>query len=112
MDILFANKHLMHLCNDRKAARRAIGDEGAKKLRRRLDDLAAAADLSVMETLPGRFHGLKGDHKDHFALDLHQGWRLVFRPEPVPAPQLVAGGPDLARVTSVVITRVEDYHRG
>lgn len=109
MDILFANDDLRALCHDDRRAKKELGAVGAKKLRARLDDLAAATCLEEMRTLPGGCHELKHDRAGELALDLNKGCRLIFRPcEPVP--RKADGGLDRTNVTSIEITDIEDYH--
>lgn len=110
MDIVFAEPRLAKVCNDDKASKQSIGAVGAKKLRRRLDDLAAAPTLAVMRTLPGRCHELKGDLDGHLAMDLDGGRRLVFKPAHDPVPSKEDGGLDWSRVTAVCVTQIGDYH--
>lgn len=112
MDILFASARLERLSTDGKRAQRDLGADGARKLRERLDSLDAAADLSIMGSLPGRFHPLDGGLAGHFAMDLHKGWRLVLRPANEPVPRLPDGGIDRRAVTAITVTAIEDYHRG
>lgn len=110
MDIVFAEPGLAQVCNDDKAAKRAYGAAGAKKLRTRLDDLAAASNLAVMQNLPGHCHELKGDLKGQLAVNLDGGRRLVFRPAHDPIPNKEDGGLDWSRVTAVCVTQIGDYH--
>lgn len=110
MLIFFLDQDLAQLCQENRIAQRKLGAEGAKKLRRRLDDLDAAPSLDVMRTLPGRCHELKGDRAGELALDLAGGSRLLFRPEHDPIPAKPDGGLDWAQVTSITITWVGDYH--
>ena len=110
VDIVFTEPVLAQVCNDDKAAKRAYGAAGAKKLRRRLDDLAAASTLAVMRNLPGRCHELKDDLDGHLAMDLDGGRRLVFKPAHDPVPSKDDGGLDWSRVTAVCVTQIGDYH--
>ena len=53
---------LANTCNDSKALRRQYGADGERVIRRRLDDLRAAASLEVVGRLPGaRCEELKGN---------------------------------------------------
>lgn len=110
MDIVFAEPGLAHVCNDDKAAKKSYGAAGAKRLRRRLDDLSAASTLAVMRDLPGRCHELKGDLDGHLALDLDGGRRLVFKPAHDPVPSKDDGGLDWSRVTAICVTQIGNYH--
>jgi len=110
MDILFSSDKLRELCNDTKKLTKSYGSNQAKKLRRRLDDLQAAAILEDCRSLPGRCHELKGDRAGQLAMDLDGGFRLVFEPGENPMPRKEDGGLDWSRVTSVRILEIEDYH--
>lgn len=108
--ILFKTQKLEKLCNEEREAKRRLGAASAEKLRTRLDDLASAACLAVMQTLPGRCHALKGDMSGRLALDLAGGQRLVFEPADQPIPHKEDGGLNWAQVTCIRIVYVGDYH--
>lgn len=110
MDIVYATEDLAGLCNDSRTAQRKLGAACAKKLRRRLDDLAAASALQVCRHLPGRCHELEGGLAGSLAMDLDGGYRLVFRPFHSPVPRKEDGGLDWGAVTSISIEAVDDYH--
>lgn len=110
MDILFATDRLERLCTDDRTARKELGRDGAKKLRRRLDDLDAAPSLATLRALPGQCHELKGDRDGCLAVRLHGGWRFVFEPADEPVPRKPDGGLEWERVTAVRVVAVEDYH--
>lgn len=82
----------------------------AKKIRQRLDDLAAASNLDEMNSLPGRCHELKGDRHGQLSLDLDHPWRLIFVPADQPPALKTDGGIDWKNVRSVEITGIEDTH--
>jgi proteic killer suppression protein len=44
------------------------------------------------------------------AIDLHKGWRLVFKPEEAPSPCKSDGGLDWTKITEIRILELEDYH--
>lgn len=110
MVIIFHTEDIQKLCNDDKIAVKRLGKPCAQKLRRRLDDLDAAASLADFRLLPGRCHELKGNLAGCLALDLHAGFRLVFRPNHDPIPRKSDGGLDWSGVTTVCILAAEDYH--
>ncbi|MFV8753182.1 type II toxin-antitoxin system RelE/ParE family toxin [Nannocystaceae bacterium ST9] len=107
MDILFKTDDLRLLCSSEHEAKRRLGAPSARKLRARLEDLAAA--VRVTDLIAGRPHPLKGDRLGEFALDLHGGCRLVFEPaiEPIPTKD---GVTDWSQVMSVRMTFIGDYH--
>nr|WP_202944543.1 hypothetical protein [Oscillochloris trichoides] len=93
-----------------KALSRRYGDEQARRILRRLDDLRAADTLDVLRTLPGRCHELKQDRIGQIAIDVRHPYRLIFVPAHDPIPRREDGGLDWSHVTSVRILAVEDYH--
>jgi proteic killer suppression protein len=110
VDIVFGSRELETLCHDDKLATRTLGAQSARKLRARLDDLAAAACLAVAPKLPGRFHSLTGDRKGQFAFHLQDGRRLVVEPANNPMPLRTDGSVDLIAVTAVRVVFIGDYH--
>ena len=110
MDILFASKKLGQLCHDDKIATRTLGAPSARKLRARLDDLIAAANLDYMRKLPGRFHGLSKERAGQFALELRGGCRLVLEAANDPLPKRSDSALDLSKVTTIRVVYVGDYH--
>jgi len=83
VEIAFRTEALRKLCNDSKVLRRKYGPE---------------------------CHELKGDLAGFLAVDIHKGYRIVFKPGNEPRPTKPDGGLDWVGVTAVVIERIEDYH--
>lgn len=111
MDIIFSSTKLQKDCNDAKHARKRFGPLQAKLIRRRLDELRATDNLSVMRTIPqARCHELTGNRAGQVSVDLKHPYRLLFRPANRPVPRKADGGLDWARVTAVEIIDVEDTH--
>jgi plasmid maintenance system killer protein len=96
--------------NETKCLVRKHNAQRAKLIRRRLDDLRAAACLEVMRRLPGRCHELKGDRAGELSLDLDGPYRLIVRPANNPVPRKEDGGLDWKRVTTVILVGVVDTH--
>jgi len=112
LEILFCNSRLEKECCDSKTKRKRLGDERARRLGRRLDDLQAAATLAAMKTLPGRCHELIADRKGQLAIDLDGPYRLIFEPANEPLPLDETGSLDWDRVTAIRILLIGDYHNG
>ncbi len=111
MDIAFADASIRELCNSSKWLRRRYGAEGEKKIRQRLDELAAAANLAVLRALPGpRCEELKGDRKGQLSVRLHGALRLIFEPQQSPPPTKPDGGLDWTATTAIRVLAIEDYH--
>lgn len=108
MEVSFKDDKLRELCETERTALRKLGADCARKLRSRLADLRAAAD--VMKLPAGRPHPLKGDRAGQFATDLAGGVRLVFEPANDPTPKTEDGGIDWVSVTKVRIVFIGDYH--
>lgn len=111
MRISFRERGLADLCNDDRLLQRTFGLKGRKKVRARLDDLAAAETLAVVATLPGaRCEKLKGDRIGEFSVRVHDGYRIIFTPDHAPVPVKPDGGVNWAAVTAIQIQSIEDYH--
>lgn len=80
MHILFVDKDLMLACTDTSVGRRRWGANCVKIIGRRLDELEAA------ETL------------------------YIFRPAEDPIPRKPDGGLNWAKVKSIIVLEVVDYH--
>jgi plasmid maintenance system killer protein len=110
MEILFASSGEALNWNDSKRVLRQHGEQRAKLIRRRLDDLRAAACLRIMRTLPGRCHELKGDCAGQLSVDLDGPYRLIFKPAHNPSPEKPDGGLDWELVTAIALVGVVDTH--
>ena len=111
MDLLFQSDRLARTCNDSKSLRREFGADGERAIRKRLDDLSAAATLGVVAKLPGAHcEELKGHRAGQLSVRVHGGFRLIFQPAASPAPAKPDGGLDWPAVKAIVILSIEDYH--
>ena len=83
----------------------------ATKIMSRLAVLKNARTLGdVPSTPPERCHPLKAKREGQYAVDLAHPRRLVFKPNHDPVPRKDDGGIDPAKVTSITIIEVVDYH--
>lgn len=110
MEILFDDDDFGAECNDDRALVRRHNKQRAKLIRRRLDDLKAAIDLSLMRSLPGRCHELKGNRVGQLSIDLDGPNRLIFKPAEQPPPKKPDGGLDWSKITAIVIIEVTNTH--
>jgi len=108
MDIEFSSPDLQALCEQQRLMTKQLGDICSRKLRTRLADLRAAAN--VTELTAGHPHPLKHDRIGQFALDLHGGKRLVFEPANSPVPSRDDESIAWNFVTKVRIVFIGDYH--
>jgi plasmid maintenance system killer protein len=110
MDIIFKSRALGQECCRHDLLVKRHGSHRAKLIRRRLDDLRAAANLLVMRALPGRCHELKGNRAGQLSIDLDGPYRLIFRVKNDPIPTKPDGGLDWAQITAIEILGAEDTH--
>ena len=108
MKVSYEDKDIETLCKQAKAATKKLGAESAKKLQRRLAELHAASVVS--ELAIGHPHPLEYDRLGQFAVDLHKGKRLVFKPTTIPPPAKADGSIDWSKVSEITIIEAEDYH--
>lgn len=108
---IFFHPKIRRVCEDEKEARRKLGSENAKLLKRRLEDLASSITLEDMRNIQqARCHELKGIRAGQLAVNLKQPYRLIFEVADDPVPTLDDGGLDWKNVISVRILEVTDYH--
>ncbi len=110
MEVLFATRKLQRRFGSVAETRKAYGDQMAKKIALRLQQLEAARHLDDLRHLPGRWHELTGDLQGHLACDLTGPHRLIVRPTEEPLPRNSQGGLDWSAVDSVTVTDIDDYH--
>jgi hypothetical protein len=93
------------ICENRRTAKTALGEEAARELATRLADFSAlptAADLSdlfgddIVERPPSER-----------SLRLHTGYNLVFRPGHVDIPHDAVGATDWTKVTRIRVVALE-----
>ena len=108
MKISYLDADIEGLCKQSKLATRKLGAESAKKLQRRLNELFAAS--VVADLVAGRPHPLERDRAGQYAVDLHGGCRLIFKPTRQPPPAKPDGSIDWAQVDEITIIEAGDYH--
>lgn len=108
MDITFKNNKLQKLCEQHAEATRKLGQDNAKKLKARIQELLAAENVKNLTA--GRPHDLKGDRLGQYAVDLAGAMRLVFEPDNYPIPLKEDGSIDWLQVTKIRIIEIVDYH--
>lgn len=108
MKVSYADEDVETLCKQSRVATKKLGAESAKKLQRRLNEIFAANVVS--ELAIGHPHPLEYDRAGEFAVDLHKGTRLIFKPTRRPPPFKADGSIDWSQVTEITIIGAEDYH--
>ncbi|MFA7242782.1 MAG: killer suppression protein HigA [Sulfuricellaceae bacterium] len=108
MRISFLSPEIEGLCKQSRLAVRKLGTESARKLQRRLSELFAAN--AVADLVAGRPHPLERDRAGQYAVDLHKGCRLIFKPAKQLPPTKPDGAIDWAQIDEITIIEAEDYH--
>ena len=104
MEIEFKTKKLKKVCEDSKKLSQKFGSHKAGQIIKRINELISAKNLYDISKLPqANLHLLKGNLKNHFAVNLNQPYRLIFLP-------LNGDLLDLKSITSVKIINIKDYH--
>ena len=111
MEISYANIRILKICTDEKVARKELGNEGAKILKNRLEQMHEVENLEKLRFVPGDWHELAGDRKGQLACSLRGLDRLVFTPANDPRPTKPDGGLDWSQVTAVMNLEIVDYHK-
>jgi plasmid maintenance system killer protein len=111
LTLYFHTGKLQKLCTSQKDGDRALGEQCARKLRQRLEELRAAVTLRDISHLPpARCHELTADRVGQLSVDLKHPLRLVFIPANEPVPRKPDGGLDWAAVTEIEIVEIADTH--
>lgn len=110
MVITFSTTKLETQCNELKQGRKVWGDERAKRVMKRLNELAKAPTLEVMRNLPGRTHELTGDRAGQLSIDIDHPYRLIFEPDHDPIPRKEDSGLDWSKVTAIRVIEIADTH--
>ncbi len=108
LEITFSSRRFEKECNEYRLLVRKHGQDRAKRIHRRLDDLRAVESLEDMRNLPGRCHELTGNMAGQLSLDLDHPYRLILIPGADPPPMKPDGGIDWPHVESALITGVDD----
>lgn len=112
MEVVFRTRKLQKASNSEELLKREYGAENGRLIMRRLLVLQSANSLGdVPRDKPDRCHALDGERRGQFAVDVKHPFRIVFEPANNPLPLRDNGELDLARVTSICILSIEDYHK-
>ena len=109
MDVDFADSRLERIATNAVAMKREFGADRARKLAVRLAALRAVDYAIDLLPLPGRWHILSGDWKEHMSGDLDHPNRILIRAQN-PVPRTVDGGVDWTATTGVTVVGIVDTH--
>ncbi|GHT19015.1 hypothetical protein FACS1894189_7530 [Planctomycetales bacterium] len=109
MEISYKNSQIRKLCTDEKSARKLLGNNGAKRLSERLDQMLTVPSLDKLFGTAGDWHELKGNRKGQFACKITGSYRLVFEPNNDDY-RKQDGGLDWSKIIAVMNIEIIDYH--
>jgi len=101
--ISYRNKRLRKLIEQYTEAKGRFGDQNARKIIQRMNELQAAPTLDDMPPA-ARPHPLTGDRKGQYAVDLKHPSRLLFEPVDPEDPH------DRRTIKAICIIEITDYH--
>jgi proteic killer suppression protein len=105
LELAFDSRTLRTICESETHAKDELGVAVAAMLKHRLADLRAAT--SVKDLVAGRLRLLEDTGDPCMALDLCEGYRMVFCANHARNPVAPTGGLDWPRVSRVKIMRIE-----
>jgi proteic killer suppression protein len=107
LELAFAKKSLRQLCENEASAEREFGARVAAKLASRLADLHAA--LCVKDLVAGKPYELDGSLHGHMAVNLGDGYRMVFCANHNSNRARESHGLDWSKVMRVKIIEIERH---
>jgi len=110
MRVVIPDKKLSRLADDYQKCCRKMGPLRAKLFIQRLNILKDANTLEDVRDVPGKFHELAGERKGHWACNLDQPYRLIFRPLESPIPVNQDGQYQWNKIEGIEIIEITDYH--
>jgi plasmid maintenance system killer protein len=109
--ITFINKKLAKLLSTEKELIRTYGPDNGRRIARRLQNIADAANLAELAKIPQtRVHELSGDRDEQISVDVKHPYRLLLASDHEQTPRKEDGGLDWERITKVQVLEVEDPH--
>lgn len=110
MEIHYKTKKLERSLTTDKGLIRTYGNL-AKKIKKRMQQLKSAPNLSVIASLPALcLHPHIGKNKGIWSIDIHRNWRILFKIDQDPIPTLEDGSVDIKKVTIIRIESIIDPH--
>lgn len=103
LELAFHSKELRTICENEAKANLELGPSVAEMLKHRLADLRAAK--TVQDVLVGRPRVID-EREQYMAIDLCDGYLLVFAPNHVANPMTEAGDLDWSKVSRIQIMKI------
>ena len=105
VELAFATTRLRSICENRRAAKTALGEDAARELATRLADFFASTNVAELTDLFG--DDIIERPPSERSLRLQTGYNLVFRSGHVTSPVDADGATDWTRVTRVQVVALE-----
>jgi hypothetical protein len=105
VELVFATTRLRSICENRKTAKTALGEDAARELATRLADFAASTTVAELTDLFG--DAMIDRPPSERSLRLHTGYNLVFRAGHVTPPVDADGATDWTQVTRIQVVALE-----
>jgi hypothetical protein len=105
VELAFATTRLRSICENRRAAKTALGEDAARELATRLADFFASTNVAELTDLFGDY--IIERPPSERSLRLQTGYNLVFRSGHVTSPVDADGATDWTRVTRVQVVALE-----
>ncbi len=104
MELAFATRFVREICESESTVTRKFGKGVTGKLKLRLADLRAAT--SVKDLVVGRPREIEGRGHARFAIDLCEGYYMVFAANHANIPTVESGGVNWSKVSRVKILKI------
>lgn len=104
MKICYDNNKIKKMLENGDKLTKRFGQDISDLIFLRVQYLRNADNLDVVSSdRPYRRHKLAGNYKNHFAVDVTRGLRIIFRP--VDKEEI-----ELKKIKEIYIVSIEDYH--
>jgi hypothetical protein len=105
VELVFATIRLRSICENRRTAKTALGEDAARELATRLADFAASTTVADLTDLLGDY--IIDRPPSERSLRLHTGYNLIFRSGHVTSPVDAGGAMDWTQVTRIQVVALE-----
>lgn len=111
MELSFSNTKLAKVLNSERELVRSCGADNGRRIARRLQNIADAANLEELSRLPQtRVHQLSADRHEQISVDAKHPLRIILKCDHEETPRKPDGGLDWSRITKVKLLEITDTH--
>jgi toxin HigB-1 len=105
LDLSFENKEVRSICEDESMAVNTFGPAVIEKLKNRLTDMLAAKTVSEIPPV-GNPREIKGNPRMDYAIDLCDGFKIIFSANHVKLPCKEDNSIDWSKVSHIKILQI------